>query len=321
MNPLISRIRENLEAVRSREMQRTLQRLKEADPETIRQIDMLTRAIVNKIAHPHMVMLKKDGNPMVRDMIGRLLLSGEENENDMDSGNEGSKLALVQTRIVVGQLRGLYPEFDFTVRTIKTTGDTVWDTPLYLIGQKGLFIKEIEEALASGEIDLAVHSIKDLPTELLDGLALTAVLPREDPRDAFLSLTHDRLSHVPKGAAIGTSSMRRKAQLLAARADLDVVPLRGNVDTRLRKLREQNLDGIILACAGVTRMGLAEAITEVPPSTSWLPPCGQGAIGVETIAGGDAARLVKPLDHAPTAFEVQWSGPSRPGSAGDAACL
>lgn len=219
-------------------------------------------------------------------------------------GTRGSKLALTQTNIVIGALQALYPSFEFETRVIKTTGDSVWDTPLYLIGEKGLFIKEIEEALVRDDIDLAVHSMKDLPTELAHGLSIGAMLPREDPRDAFISLKHDHLADVPRGAGIGTSSMRRRAQLLSSRPDLEIVPLRGNVDTRLRKLEEQGLDGIILAYAGVKRMGLASRVREMLPFDTMIPPSGQGAIGIETRAGGDAAHMVAPLDSDATRFEV-----------------
>jgi hydroxymethylbilane synthase len=219
-------------------------------------------------------------------------------------GTRGSKLALVQTGMVQRMLQGLYPEAAFTVKTIKTTGDSVWNTPLYLIGEKGLFIKEIEEALVRGDVDLAVHSIKDLPSELASGLALSAVLEREDPRDTFISTRHDRLLDTPQGARIGTSSMRRKAQLLALRPDFEVVSLRGNVDTRVRKLDEEHLDAIILAYAGVKRMGLKDRVREVLPFELMIPPCGQGAVGIETRALDSAVDLVRPLNHDATEFEV-----------------
>ncbi|MGA3174810.1 MAG: hydroxymethylbilane synthase [Syntrophorhabdales bacterium] len=219
-------------------------------------------------------------------------------------GTRGSKLALVQTGIVVEALSRLYPEFEFTVKKIKTTGDSIWNKPLYLIGRKGLFIKEIEEALAGGAIDLAVHSIKDLPTELFAGLALSAILEREDPRDAFICPKTGRFTDVRQGARIGTSSMRRKAQALAPRPDIEVVPLRGNVDTRIRRLDEEDLDALILACAGVRRMGFHDRIREVLPLDVMVPPCGQGAIGIETRSSAEAAELVRPLNHEVTAFEV-----------------
>ena len=219
-------------------------------------------------------------------------------------GTRGSKLALTQTNLVIELLKGIYPSFDFAIEIIKTTGDSVWDTPLYLIGEKGLFIKEIEEALARGTIDLAVHSMKDLPTDLHEGCSLSAVLPREDPRDTFVSLTYERLTDTPPGGRIGTSSMRRKAQLLANRPDLKIVPLRGNVDTRLRKLAEEGLDGVILAYAGLKRMGFAGRVKEMLPFEVMVPPSGQGAIGIETRASDQAEALVAPLDHPATRFEV-----------------
>ncbi len=219
-------------------------------------------------------------------------------------GTRGSKLALTQTNLVVNSLQALYPDFEFPIEIIKTTGDSVWDTPLYLIGEKGLFIKEIEEALARGRIDLAIHSMKDLPTELTRGLALSALLKRVDPHDTFVSLKYDCLADVPKGGRIGTSSMRRKAQLLAKRPDLEIVPLRGNVDTRLRKLAGEDLDGVILAYAGMTRMGFADRVREVLPFDVMVPPSGQGAIGIETREADDAAELVRPLDDPATRFEV-----------------
>lgn len=219
-------------------------------------------------------------------------------------GTRGSRLALVQTELVIARLKGLYPDAEFGISIIKTTGDSVWNTPLHLIGEKGLFIKEIEDALVRGEADLAVHSMKDLPTELAGGLSISAILEREDPRDTFISLKHDRLADTPEEARIGTSSMRRKAQLLAFRKSFDIIPVRGNVDTRLRKLAEQDLDGIILALAGVRRMGFADRVKEVIPFEVMVPPCGQGAIGIETRAGGEAAGLVRPLNDERTAFEV-----------------
>jgi hydroxymethylbilane synthase len=219
-------------------------------------------------------------------------------------GTRGSKLALIQTGMVIDALAGLYPGCDFSVKTIKTTGDSVWNTPLYLIGEKGLFIREIEEALAAGEIDLAVHSVKDLPTELPEGLCLSAVLEREDPRDTFISLNHAALADVPHRAKVGTSSMRRKSQLLALRPDLEITPLRGNVETRVRKLQEQDLDAVILAYAGVKRMGLEQRVREVLSLDVMIPACGQGAIGIETKSASEAASLVAPLNHEATRLEV-----------------
>jgi hydroxymethylbilane synthase len=220
-------------------------------------------------------------------------------------GTRGSKLALTQTEIVRTQLSDLYPSFSFEVRIIKTTGDSVWNTPLYLIGQKGLFVKEIEEELTRGEIDLAVHSMKDLPTDLAHGLTLGAVLEREDPRDSMLSTEFDTLASLPDGARIGTSSMRRHSQLVALNSTFRIEPLRGNVDTRIRKLHEQKLDAIILAWAGVKRMGFADRVRQILPIDLMVPAGGQGAIGIETRDEQMALDLVAPLNHPASAFEVR----------------
>jgi len=219
-------------------------------------------------------------------------------------GTRGSKLALRQTEIVIGRLSERYPSYQFSAKIIKTTGDTVWDKPLHLIGGKGLFVKEIEEALLAGTVDMAVHSVKDVPVELPRGLTLGAVLERENPRDAFISVRHDRFADIKPGAKIGTGSLRRKAQILHLNRAIEVLPLRGNVDTRLRKLREQNLDAIILACAGVTRMGFAAHIKEILPFDMMVPPSGQGAIGIETRDEPELLDLLQPLNHEQTMFEV-----------------
>jgi hydroxymethylbilane synthase len=219
-------------------------------------------------------------------------------------GTRGSKLALRQTEIVIARLAERYPGCQFSAKIIKTTGDTVWDKPLHLIGGKGLFVKEIEEALMEGTIDMAVHSVKDMPVELPQGLILGAVLERENPRDAFISVKYGRFADVPPGGSIGTGSLRRKAQILHLNKKIHVLPIRGNVDTRLRKLREQGLDAIILACAGVRRMGFAEHIKEVLPFEMMVPPSGQGAIGIETRDELPLLELLRLLNHEQTMFEV-----------------
>ena len=211
-------------------------------------------------------------------------------------GTRGSKLALRQTEIVLQKLRCVYPDHEFVVKTIKTTGDTVWNKPLHLIGGKGLFVKEIEEQLLEKKIDMAVHSVKDLPAELEEGLILGAVLKREDPRDAFLSLSCDALDQAKSGSRIGTSSLRRRAQLLHYNSTFEIVALRGNIDTRIKKLKTEGLDGIILAYAGVTRMGLNEYIKEILPFRVMIPACGQGAIGVEIRDEEKAQELIRPLN-------------------------
>ena len=202
--------------------------------------------------------------------------------HELRIGTRRSQLALFQANWVKERLLQTHPDLQVTLVKIKTTGDRIQDAPLAKIGGKGLFVKEIEEALMQKRIDLAVHSIKDVPTELPVGLHLYAVTKREDPRDVFISKDGNSLKDLPHGAKIGTSSLRRQAQLLHFRSDFEMVPLRGNLDTRLKKLRAMNLDGIVLALAGVKRLGLEERITEIIPTEISLPAVGQGALGIET---------------------------------------
>jgi len=197
-------------------------------------------------------------------------------------GTRGSQLALFQANWVKERLLQRDPHLKITLTVIKTTGDKIQDAPLAKVGGKGLFVKEIEEALLEERVDLAVHSIKDVPTEFPEGLHLAAIMKREDPRDVFISQDGRRLQHLRQGAKIGTSSLRRQAQLLHFRPDFEMVPLRGNLDTRLRKLETMNLDGIVLALAGVRRMGFEKRITEILPVEMSLPAIGQGALGIET---------------------------------------
>ena len=171
-------------------------------------------------------------------------------------GTRGSALALAQSRWVAAQISGAHPACRVQLVIIKTTGDKIQDVPLAQIGGKGLFIKEIEEALLTGQVDLAVHSLKDMPAEVPEGLMLGAVPPREDCRDAFISSRYADLAEIPPGGRVGTGSLRRRVQLLHRRPDLEVVPLRGNVDTRLKKMDALKLDGLILAAAGLNRLGL-----------------------------------------------------------------
>ncbi len=200
-------------------------------------------------------------------------------------GTRGSPLALYQANWVKERLLEHHPDLKVTLVKIKTTGDKILDAPLAKIGGKGLFVKEIEEALIRKEIDLAVHSIKDIPTELPRGLHLSAITKREDPRDAFISKEGILLKDLPRGARIGTSSLRRQAQLLHFRGDLQMIPLRGNLDTRLRKLRTENLDGIVVALIGLKRLGLEMNLTESLPPEISLPAIGQGALGIESRIG------------------------------------
>lgn len=202
-------------------------------------------------------------------------------------GTRGSQLALYQANWVRDELLRVHPDLNVTLVKIKTTGDKIQDAPLAKIGGKGLFVKEIEEALLQERIDLAVHSIKDVPTEFPEGLHLSAITKREDPRDVLISRDKTPLKDLPKGAKIGTSSLRRQAQLLHFRNDFEIVPLRGNLDTRLKKLWSMNLEGIVLALAGVKRLGLEEKITEIIPVELSLPAIGQGALGIEIREGDE----------------------------------
>ncbi len=207
-------------------------------------------------------------------------------------GTRGSKLALAQaaeTRARLMTAHGM-AESDIAIVTIATTGDRVRDRPLAEIGGKGLFTKEIEEALAAGAIDLAVHSMKDMPALLPTGLAIVAYLPREDVRDALVSRVARRIVQLPKGAIVGTSSVRRAAQMLRLRRDLRIVPFRGNVDTRLRKLAEGVAEATLLACAGLNRLGLALAEATPIAIEELLPAVAQGAIGLEIREGDETTR-------------------------------
>ena len=209
-------------------------------------------------------------------------------------GSRGSPLALVQAREVQSRLAqacGLLPE-QIEINVIRTTGDAIQDRPLAEAGGKGLFTKEIEEALLSGAIDLAVHSSKDMPTLLPARLVLTAFLPREDVRDAFIGRAVKSLAELPQGAVVGTASLRRQALLKHLRPDLAVAPMRGNVETRLRKLAAGEADATLLAVAGLKRLGLMAAATEVLEIDAFLPAVGQGAIGLETRADDARTRAL-----------------------------
>ena len=220
-------------------------------------------------------------------------------------GTRGSPLALAQAEEVRRRLsaaHGLAPEAIETI-VIRTSGDRIQDRPLSEIGGKGLFTKEIEEALLAGGIDLAVHSMKDVPTVLPDGLEIASLLPREDVRDAFLSPHAASFAELPHGAVVGTSSLRRQAQVLRARPDLRVVGFRGNVETRLRKLSEGVADATLLACAGLNRLGLGHKVTAPIATDVFLPAIAQGAVGLEIRStDGRIRRLVAALDHGPTSL-------------------
>ncbi len=208
-------------------------------------------------------------------------------------GSRGSQLALWQANHISALLRGRGHEIEIEI--IHTTGDKITDVPLAQVGAKGglgkgIFTKEIEEALAAGRVDLAVHSLKDLPTELPPGFEIAAITERQDPRDAFCSRLYSKIEDLPRSARVGTSSLRRQAQLKAIRTDLDIHPLRGNVDTRLRKLEEGEYDAIILASAGLKRLGKTELVKQIIPAEIMCPAAGQGALGIEIREGDSVTR-------------------------------
>ena len=217
-----------------------------------------------------------------------------------------SALALWQARHIEARLRSLYPALEIEIHGMTTEGDRTPGASLAKVGGKGLFVKELEEAIDRGEADVAVHSMKDVPMALQPGHVIAAMPERADPRDAFLSRTHSSLGALPAGARVGTSSLRRESQLRALRGDLAVEPLRGNVPTRVRKLDEGLYDAIILAAAGLKRLGLAERITAIIPTAESLPAVGQGALGIECRGDReDLLALLAPLDHPATAHAVR----------------
>lgn len=202
-------------------------------------------------------------------------------------GTRESELALTQTRWVAEKIKQRFPDIDFEIVGIKTKGDVILDTRLDKIGGKGLFIKEIENALINGSIDIAVHSMKDMPAELTDKLTIAAVCKREDPRDVLVTTTGSSLEELPQGSVIGTSSVRREVQILNIRPDLRVKTLRGNVLTRIDKLRDNEYDAIVLAAAGLKRLGLHEYCSQYLSIEEVIPAVGQGALAVEARSGDD----------------------------------
>lgn len=219
-------------------------------------------------------------------------------------GSRGSVLALAQSNWVRNQLIQQRPDLEVEIAVIKTSGDRLSDTPLAALGGKGVFTKEIEEALLRGEIDVAVHSMKDLPPELPAGLIIAATPAREDPRDVLVAPGGRALADLPHAAAIGTGSLRRRAQLLHCRPDLAVVPIRGNVDTRLRKLDSGEVGALVMAAAGLKRIGRAERITEYLTDEVCVSAVAQGALGIEAQAGGEAAKALAFLHDPATHSEV-----------------
>lgn len=229
----------------------------------------------------------------------------DETDKVIRLGSRGSKLALWQAEHIRFEIERKTGRKVEIVR-IRTTGDMILDVPLARVGGKGLFVKEIEEALLSGNIDLAVHSMKDVPTDLPDGLAIVAITQREDPRDAFLSVKYRKFEELPRGAKLGTSSLRRQTQLLGLRPDLSVETLRGNLDTRIRRMEEGRFDAIILAAAGLRRLGWEAKISEYIPQDMSLPAIGQGALGIEVRSDDAQTReAVSFLNHRDTAFAVR----------------
>ena len=218
-------------------------------------------------------------------------------------GSRGSALALWQSNHIADQLRGTGHEV--AIEVIRTTGDRLQGVAFNKVGTKGMFTKEIEEALLDGSVDLAVHSLKDLPTELAEEFALAAIPPRADPRDAFVSERFESFASLPPGARVGTSSLRRQSQLRAYRGDLQYIEFRGNVDTRLRKLTEGQAEACVLACAGLDRLGKTAMLRERLPAEIVCPAAGQGALAIEVRAGNAAMlQALAFLDDAETRFAV-----------------
>jgi len=220
-------------------------------------------------------------------------------------GTRGSKLALRQSLMVKEALENLWEGLEVELSIIKTTGDKITNVPLAKVGGKGLFVKEIEDALLAGSVDLAVHSMKDVPAELPLGLIIGAIPKREDPRDVLVSVSYRSLMDLPQGAVVGTSSLRRTVQIRMLRPDLKVETLRGNLDTRLRKVKEGLFDAVILAAAGIHRMGWHEVIAEYLDPQEFLPAVGQGALGIEIREDDrEIAELVSKIHDETTAFSV-----------------
>jgi len=220
-------------------------------------------------------------------------------------GTRGSKLALAQTNSVADELKKISPEIETEICVIKTSGDIMQDVSLLQIGGQGVFVKEVEEALLAGSIDLAVHSMKDVPGEVPEGLTFAAILKREDVRDVLVTRGGIKFEHLPKGAKIGTGSQRRGAQLRAFMPDLEIVGLRGNIDTRLKKIETENLTGVVLAAAGMKRLGYTDVITQYLPTEIMLPAVGQGALGVQARTEDERLlSLCAALNHGPTYTEV-----------------
>lgn len=221
-------------------------------------------------------------------------------------GTRSSELALTQTNIVIEKFKKIYPEINFEIKKIKTIGDKILDKTLNKIGGKGLFVKEIEIALLKKEIDIAVHSMKDVPSEFPEGLEIGAITEREDVRDVLISKDGKKLAELKEGARIGTSSLRRGAQIKALRNDVVVEPIRGNIQTRINKIDEMNLDGVILAAAGIIRMGMAKHISQFFDIEELVPAVGQGALGLEIRSDDEFIKsMVSKVSHKETQYAVR----------------
>lgn len=218
----------------------------------------------------------------------------------------GSKLALWQSEHIKAVLEEQNPGLEVSLKIVVTSGDKILDVPLAKIGGKGLFLKEIEETMLAGEAQLAVHSLKDVPTQMPDGLLLAAITEREDDRDAMLSEKYASIDALPQGAVVGTSSLRRRMQILALRPDLTIKDLRGNVDTRIRKLKEGEYDAIILASAGINRLGLLDSVEYVYPIAlaDMVPAMGQGALGIEAVDDPEVLAIARGLEDENTRIET-----------------
>lgn len=328
-SPLIRALHERAERIRREQLRWALPKLEPLSERQRKVIETLTTRLVSKLLHSPTTQLRalarsaplhtargNGGDVPPLELAARLFqleldaLEVERKQGEARGleeprkrsrrrtlvvGTRGSALALTQTRWVIARLRRLHPHLEFVERVIKTSGDRGLGTEV------GAFVKELEEALQRGEIDLAVHSLKDLPTRRPEGVRIGAVPERATPNDALISREGRSLPQLPKGARVGTGSPRRRAQLLALRRDLEVVPLRGNVDTRLRKLDAGEVEALVLAKAGLERLGLTERVTEVLPFEAMLPAVGQGALAVEVRADDSWAwELVSALDHRET---------------------
>ncbi len=223
----------------------------------------------------------------------------------MKIGTRGSALALTQTNWVADLIRQRYPEMKIAIVVIRTKGDVMQDVSLAKIGGKGVFVKEIEDALMRGDVDIAVHSMKDVPAELPEGLHIGVIPEREDPRDVLIAKDNRKMESLPQGARIGTGSLRRGMQVRNLLPDVQIVPLRGNLETRIRKIESEGLDGVIVAAAGIRRMGWIHRVSQFIPAEVMLPAVGQGALGIEMRTGDSSlAEMLAFMNHSTTSMEV-----------------